>query len=92
MDKLPRIAELKSIKMDLIPGIYNICTCGLSSSQPFCDSSHIGTEMKPFKLVVTENKRFSFCNCKHSKNMPFCDSYHKTLAIEIEEKKLHQNP
>jgi CDGSH-type Zn-finger protein len=76
---LPKVAICKSIKRVLSPGLYNICSCGLSSSQPFCDSSHQGTGFKPVRLKVEETKRYSLCGCKHSLTMPICDGEHKKL-------------
>lgn len=31
---------------------YYWCSCGMSSKQPFCDSSHVGTEFKPIKFSL----------------------------------------
>jgi CDGSH-type Zn-finger protein len=90
--QFPKIAGLKSIKQELIPGIYDICLCGRSSSQPFCDGSHKETSFKPFKLVVEEEKRFSFCTCKHSATLPFCDGYHKQIVEELEDLNIRQVP
>jgi CDGSH-type Zn-finger protein len=46
---------------------YYYCTCGLSSSQPFCDSSHKGTAFKPLKFSLDErSERLHMCGCKLS--------------------------
>jgi len=31
---------------------YFWCSCGMSKKQPFCDSSHVGTEFKPLKFSL----------------------------------------
>ncbi|MCX6350703.1 MAG: CDGSH iron-sulfur domain-containing protein [Bacteroidetes bacterium] len=77
--KLPYIAGYRSIKQFMQPGIYNFCTCGLSSNQPFCDDSHRGTDFTPLKVVIEEAKRVSWCACKYSKTLPFCDHAHRDL-------------
>lgn len=55
---------------------YFWCACGRSKTQPFCDSSHQGTEFMPQKYVATESKRVFFCGCKKSKKAPICDGSH----------------
>ena len=41
---------------DVIMGAKNYywCSCGMSSKQPFCDSSHTGTSFKPIKFSLDE--------------------------------------
>lgn len=39
MDK-PKIVDTKPVVMDLEPGKYAYCTCGLSAKQPYCDGVH----------------------------------------------------
>ena len=39
---------------------YYWCSCGKSSKQPFCDSSHKGTEFKPFVYKAEETKKIFF--------------------------------
>lgn len=53
---------------------YYWCACGMSKSQPFCDSSHIGSEIKPIKFSLdTKVDSMQICGCKLSANAPFCD-------------------
>ena len=53
---------------------YYWCSCGMSSKQPFCDSSHVGTEFKPIKFSLDEPQKVIFiCGCKLSHKAPFCD-------------------
>lgn len=81
MDKTeqPKIAGLKPIKIELEPGTYSWCSCGLSQSQPFCDGSHCSTKFQPIEFTVSEKKSYSMCTCKRSAKSPFCDGIHKTL-------------
>lgn len=54
---------------------YFWCTCGMSKKQPFCDSSHVGTDFKPMKFSLdSEVKTMHLCGCKLTKNAPFCDA------------------
>lgn len=53
---------------------YFWCSCGLSSKQPFCDRSHVGTEFNPLKFSLDEAcESMWMCGCKKSTNAPFCD-------------------
>jgi len=73
----PIIADNKPIKVRLAKGEeYYFCTCGRSSSQPFCDGSHAGTEHSPRQFTVEENQEAYLCVCKHTANAPFCDGTH----------------
>ena len=55
---------------------YYWCACGKSKNQPFCDSSHKGTEFNPVKYKAEETKKKFFCLCKQTDNQPFCDGSH----------------
>ncbi|MGB5612701.1 MAG: CDGSH iron-sulfur domain-containing protein, partial [Sedimenticolaceae bacterium] len=53
----PIIADNKPIKVNLAKGEeYYFCTCGRSSSQPFCDGSHAGTDHSPRQFTAEENQ------------------------------------
>lgn len=73
----PIIADNKPIKVNLAKGEeYYFCTCGRSSSQPFCDGSHAGTDHSPRQFTAEENQEAYLCVCKHTANAPFCDGTH----------------
>jgi CDGSH iron-sulfur domain-containing protein 3 len=76
----PTIADRKPAVLTLEPGTYQWCSCGLSTTQPFCNGSHKGSEFKPVKFEVTEAKQVALCQCKHTGSQPFCDGTHAKLA------------
>jgi CDGSH-type Zn-finger protein len=78
--KQPVIAKTGPYTMEMEAGTYFWCSCGRSSSQPFCDGSHAGTEFLPEKFELTEKKKVPWCGCKMSKKGAVCDGYHKCLT------------
>ena len=75
----PTIAQKAPYGVELAPGDYWWCACGLSKRQPFCDGSHKGGEFAPVKFTVEEAKKVWLCGCKHSGGKPFCDGSHGKL-------------
>ncbi|MGH7145174.1 MAG: CDGSH iron-sulfur domain-containing protein [Planctomycetota bacterium] len=76
----PAVPFKKPAVLELEPGTYWWCACGLSKNQPFCDGSHKAErKFSPMKLEIAEKKKVALCQCKHSKNKPFCDGSHKAL-------------
>ncbi len=73
----PKIADVKPKVLDLGPGKYAFCTCGLSADHVFCDGSHAGTDLRPQIFEIAEPKRMALCQCKMSKELPVCDGIHK---------------
>lgn len=71
--KRPKMVELESDKN------YAWCACGKSSNQPFCDGSHIGTEISPVVFKVDKPQKLALCMCKQTKNPPYCDGSHMNL-------------
>lgn len=75
----PVVAQKMPFVIDVEPGTYAWCACGLSKKQPYCDGSHKGTGFAPVIESVTETKKIAWCGCKHSANKPFCDGAHRNL-------------
>ena len=72
-DRLPAVLELE-------PGTYWWCRCGLSANQPFCDGAHKQSgEFQPLKFELSEPKRVALCQCKATAGEPFCDGSHSSL-------------
>ena len=62
--------------VELAPGDYWWCACGLSKSQPFCDTSHKTTDRTPVKFSNTDAQKVWLCGCKKTSTPPFCDGTH----------------
>jgi CDGSH-type Zn-finger protein len=78
MDK-PKVAGRKPALLDLEPGTYYFCSCGLSAKQPFCDGSHRGSSFAPRAFEVEEACKMALCTCKQSGNGHLCDGSHKSV-------------
>lgn len=75
----PKIAQRSPFIVELEPGSYAWCACGLSSNQPYCDGSHKETEFMPIVEKIATRKKVAWCGCKHSQGKPYCDGSHKNL-------------
>ena len=75
----PTVAQKSPYAVELAPGEYFWCQCGLSQRQPFCDGSHKPTEFKPVKMNLSEAQKVWLCGCKQTATPPFCDGTHKKL-------------
>jgi len=58
---------------------YYWCACGRSKNQPFCDSSHKGTDFTPVAYKAEKSEKVYFCGCKRTANKPLCDGTHNSL-------------
>lgn len=76
----PVIAQKAPYPLELESGEYWWCACGRSSSQPFCDGSHQGSEFEPIRFELAEKTKVWLCGCKHSAKKPYCDGTHKGLG------------
>ncbi|HEX9758814.1 MAG TPA: CDGSH iron-sulfur domain-containing protein [Nitrospiria bacterium] len=76
----PKIAQKSPYVLEVEPGTYAWCRCGLSQKQPYCDGSHKGTGMSPEVVQIEEKKTVAWCGCKHTKTPPFCDGTHSSLT------------
>ncbi|MEL7491659.1 MAG: CDGSH iron-sulfur domain-containing protein [Pseudomonadota bacterium] len=59
---------------------YFWCACGRSSTQPFCDGSHAGTDIAPLAWTADASKKVFFCACKRTDARPLCDGSHNKPA------------
>lgn len=72
----------RPILLALKAGTYFWCTCGKTSTPPFCNGSHNGLNEKPLKKVISSETKVSWCNCGITNDAPFCDGSHKKLQDE----------
>lgn len=80
VDEKPVRAKKGPFVVDVVEGrAYLWCSCGRSTSQPFCDNSHKGTGFEPVRFLASENRSIFFCGCKESKVAPLCDGSHSFL-------------
>lgn len=63
----------RPIVVELEAGTYYRCTCGKSSTTPFCDGAHVGTDHAPVAFEVKEKQQVYLCNCGKTANAPYCD-------------------
>ncbi|CAJ0937018.1 unnamed protein product, partial [Mesorhabditis belari] len=62
---------------------YTWCSCGLSTSQPFCDGSHKLdglTTCRPVRFQVEKSGEYQMCMCKQTDHRPLCDGKHKNVS------------
>jgi len=76
----PTVAGRGPIAVDVEAGkTYYWCSCGRSTTQPFCSGAHKGSGFTPVAYLAERSARVYFCACKHSAKAPLCDGTHKTL-------------
>ena len=78
-EEKPVIVQKAPYVIDVEPGNYAWCSCGLSKKPPYCDGAHKPTSFKPVIENVTEARTIYWCGCKHTANAPFCDGSHSRL-------------
>lgn len=77
---IPKIADKQPKQVKLEAGKdYAWCACGLSKNQPFCDGSHVATDLQPLMFKVEKSGDYYLCQCKQSGNKPYCDGTHQKL-------------
>jgi CDGSH-type Zn-finger protein len=75
-----KIAKKQPAKVELKENqtIY-WCACGRSENQPFCDGSHVVTDIVPIKYKAEKDETVFLCQCKQTSTPPFCDGTHNKL-------------
>lgn len=81
MAEEPIVCGTKPLGLEVEPGVHFWCSCGRSSSQPYCDGSHKGTGLQPVRFEVTEKTMVWWCHCKHTGTPPLCDGSHKNVRL-----------
>ncbi len=80
MSDVPVIAQKAPYPVDVEAGkTYFWCSCGKSTTQPFCNGAHKDTGMTPVKFTAEKSEKIFFCGCKHSGNGVKCDGSHNKL-------------
>ncbi len=75
----PEVPQKQPYVLEVEPGTYAWCACGLSTNQPYCDGSHKNTAFRPVVEKITEKKTVAWCGCKNTGSPPFCDGSHSAL-------------
>ncbi len=75
----PKIAARTPTVLELEPGDYWWCGCGLSNSHHSATGLTKALDLALRKLTVEEQITFALCNCKTSGNKPLCDGSHSQL-------------
>lgn len=58
-------------------GKYAWCRCERSSTYPYCDGTHRGSDVTPCKVVFEAPRTVAWCACGRTKTQPFCDGSHR---------------
>ena len=83
--KDPVIVDLKPMAVAMEKGETQAwCSCGLSSSQPFCNGAHAGSEFEPDVFSAAATGEAWLCMCKHTGKPPYCDGTHATMTATAE--------
>jgi CDGSH-type Zn-finger protein len=61
-------------------GTYYWCSCGKTKTPPYCDGSHVGSDVTPLPFEIEEAQTAAICNCGLSSNPPYCDGSHVRLT------------
>ena len=76
----PVIARRGPYEVEVEAGeTYYWCSCGESTTQPFCDGTHSGSVFQPAPFTPETSEIIFLCGCKHTKMPPFCDGSDKEL-------------
>lgn len=67
------------ITLDLEPRLYFWCACGRTATEPWCDGSHRGSDLRPVPLDLCERARVTLCRCRRTATPPRCDGSHEKV-------------
>jgi CDGSH iron-sulfur domain-containing protein 3 len=68
----PMIDDRNLNFLTLEPGIYHLCSCGLSANSPFCNVIDQGADCNPVTFELTQTKQVLIeSSCNHTLNAPF---------------------
>jgi CDGSH-type Zn-finger protein len=67
------------IVLEMGNGTYHWCRCGKTKTIPYCDGSHVGTDITPLAFEIEEPGTYAICNCGLTNDPPFCDGAHVEL-------------
>ena len=64
--------------MEMQPGTYHWCSCGMTAGEPFCDGAHerLQTGTTPVETEIKYPKTVAWCGCRRTAKPPFCDGAH----------------
>lgn len=57
-------------------GTYSWCQCGKTKTPPYCDGSHVGSEITPLAFESDGVTSIAVCTCGLTGNPPYCDGSH----------------
>lgn len=57
-------------------GEHLYCACGRSKTKPYCDGSHGGTGISPWRIQLPAPRTLKICGCTKTGIGPFCDDSH----------------
>jgi CDGSH-type Zn-finger protein len=72
-------AKSHPIVTELGAGKYYWCRCGHTKTVPYCDGSHLGTDVTPLEFEIAQPTTAAICNCGLTANPPYCSGAHVDL-------------
>lgn len=54
-----------------------ICQCGMTSTPPYCDGTHQGSDIEPLAYTANVDEQLYICGCGKTAGKPFCDGSHQ---------------
>lgn len=55
------------------------CACGKTSTPPYCDGNHRGSEERPVIEKFEEDATVYICGCGKTRKAPRCDGEHRNM-------------